>query len=75
MKNLIFILFFFILNNCSLNKDSKFWTENSMKKKVSIDELEKIMKKSNDLLSLSFNEYRIFINEFNKKSKFPDISK
>tara|TARA_Y100000741_G_C17774790_1_gene363098 strand:- start:25 stop:252 length:228 start_codon:yes stop_codon:yes gene_type:complete len=75
VKNLIFILFFFILNNCSLNKDSKFWTENSMKKKVSIDELEKIMKKSNDLLSLSFNEYRIFINEFNKKSKFPDISK
>ncbi len=75
MKNLIFILFFFILNNCSLNKDSKFWTENSMKKKVSIEELEKIMKKSNDLLSLSFNEYRIFINEFNKKSKFPDISK
>ena len=75
MKNLIFILFFFILNNCSLNKDAKFWTENSMKKKVSIEELEKIMKKSNDLLSLSFNEYRIFINEFNKKSKFPDISK
>tara|TARA_A100001015_G_scaffold319949_1_gene444624 strand:+ start:1053 stop:1280 length:228 start_codon:yes stop_codon:yes gene_type:complete len=75
VKNLIFILFFFILNNCSLNKDSKFWTENSMKKKVSIEELEKIMKKSNDLLSLSFNEYRIFINEFNKKSKFPDISK
>ena len=75
MKNLIFILFFFILNNCSLNKDSKFWTENSMKKKVSIEELEKNMKKSNDLLSLSFNEYRIFINEFNKKSKFPDISK
>ena len=75
MKNLIFILFIFILNNCSLNKDSKFWTENSMKKKVSIDELEKIMKKSNDLLSLSFNEYRMFINEFNKKSKFPDISK
>ena len=30
---LVFIFFiFFILNNCSLNKDSKYWTEDVVKK-------------------------------------------
>ena len=35
MKYLL-ILFLFLINNCSLNKDSNYWTENT--KKIKIDQ-------------------------------------
>tara|TARA_B100000965_G_C18918324_1_gene467633 strand:+ start:66 stop:293 length:228 start_codon:yes stop_codon:yes gene_type:complete len=75
MKKLIIISFFLLLNNCSFNKNSQFWSENSNNKKTFQKELERIMIKSNDLLSLSFDEYQIYIDEYNKKTKYPNISK
>ncbi len=33
MKLIIIFAFFLFLTNCSLNKDSKFWTEDEVKKK------------------------------------------
>ena len=32
MKLVFIFLIFLILNNCSLNKDSKYWTEDVVKK-------------------------------------------
>ena len=52
-----FVFIFFIillLNNCSLNKDSKYWTE--------------------DITSMTFEEYEIYIDDYTKKSKYPDIN-
>ena len=74
-KNTILISLFFLLNCCSFNENSQFWTENKSKKEIIQKELERIMNKSNDLLSLTFDEYQIFIDEYNKKTKFPNISK
>ena len=74
----IFLISTFILillNNCSFNKDSKFWTEDSSKKKVTANKLKEIIKKSNDLLSMSFDEYEFYIEDYVKKSKFPNINK
>ncbi len=75
MKYCLLIVSIFFLNNCSLNNNSKFWTEDNLKNITSKNKLEKVMKKSNNLLSMSFIEYQIYINEYNKNSKFPDISK
>ena len=33
------------------------------------------MKKSNNIISLTFDEYKIYLEEYNKKSKYPDIIK
>ena len=33
MRILIFFLFYLMISNCSLNKDSEYWTEDSVKKK------------------------------------------
>ena len=69
----IFLLLF--LNNCSLNNDSQYWTEDSTKKKDKKKTLSKILKKSKDITSMTLEEYKIYIEDYTKKSNYPDISK
>ena len=72
---LVFIFFiFFILNNCSLNKDSKYWTEDVVKKNEDQKKLSEVLKKSEDLTNMSLEEYKIYIDDYTKKSKYPDIN-
>ena len=73
-----FVFIFFIillLNNCSLNKDSKYWTEDIVKTSEDQKELTEVLKKSEDITNMSFEEYEIYIDDYTKKSKYPDISK
>ena len=72
-----FLIFFFalLLNNCSLNKDSKYWTEDVDNRKNYQKKLSKILKKSDDITNMSQDEYEIYIEEHTKKSKYLDISK
>ena len=59
---LVFILFvFFVLNNCSLNKDSKYWSEDVVKINEEQKKLPEIIKKSEDITSMTFEEYEIYI--------------
>ena len=72
---LVFIFFiFFILNNCSLNKDSKYWTEDVIKKSEDQKKISKVLKKSEDITNMSYDEYKIYIDDYTKKSKYPDIN-
>ena len=73
MKILIYLVSALIISNCSLNQDSKYWTEDSIKKKVDNQKLIKIIKKSNDIRLMSVDEYKIYVDDYIKKSKFPDI--
>ena len=73
-----FVFIFFIillLNNCSLNKDSKYWTEDVVKKSEDQKKLSEILKKSEDITTMTLQEYKIYIDDYTKKSKYPDISK
>ena len=73
---LIFCLFLlFFISNCSLNKDSQYWTEDNIKKKNEQKNLSKILKKSKDITSMTLEEYKLYIEDYTKKSKYPDISK
>ena len=69
----LFLLIF--LNNCSLNKDSQYWTEDTIKKKNEQKKLSKILEKSKDITSMTLDEYKLYIEDYTKKSKYPDISK
>ncbi|MDC1044985.1 hypothetical protein OAQ59_00120 [Candidatus Pelagibacter sp.] len=72
-----FVFIFFIillLNNCSLNKDSKYWTEDIVKISEDQKELTEVLKTSEDITNMSFEEYEIYIDDYTKKSKYPDIS-
>ena len=69
----LFLLLF--ISNCSLNKDSQYWTEDTIKKKDEQKNLSKILKKSKDITTMSLEEYKIYIEDYTKKSNYPDISK
>ena len=73
---LIFYLFSLLfISNCSLNKDSQYWTEDTIKKKNKQKNLSKILKKSKDITSMTLEEYKLYLEDYTKKSKYPDISK
>ena len=75
MMKFVFIFFIILLlNNCSLNKDSKYWTEDIVKTSEDQKELTEVLKKSEDITNMSFEEYEIYIDDYTKKSKYPDIS-
>ena len=69
MNKLLFITFFIFLNACSLNIDS-----NNLNEKNDNNKLTEIIKKSNDVRLMTIGEYEIYINNYIKKSKFPDIN-
>ena len=69
----LFLLIF--LNNCSLNKDSQYWTVDTIKREKDQEKLSEILKKSKDITSMTLEEYKIYIEDYTKKSNYPDISK
>ena len=74
MRVFIFISLLLITNACSLNSDSKYWSEDNINRINSEIELNKIINKSNDIYSMTFNEYEIFIKDYTKKSKYPKVN-
>ena len=70
MKNILIFIFTLLLTNCSLNKDSNYWNQQSNHKEFS-----NILEKNVDISTMSLKEYRVYIDEHTKKSKYPDISK
>ena len=75
MRIIISLTFLILLSNCSLNNDSEFWTENTTKKNVENNKLLLILNKSNDFTSMSFDEYKIYVEDYLKSSNYPDINK
>ena len=75
MRKFIIIFFSLILTNCSLNKDSQYWTENSIENKTNQKKLNEILKKTENITSMTLEEYEIYIDDYTKISKYPDISK
>ena len=72
---LVFIFFIILfLNNCSLNKDSKYWTEDASKNSDDPKKISEVFKKSVDTTSMTYEEYKIYIDDYTKKSKYPDIN-
>ena len=75
MRLVLCIFLSMFLNNCSLNKDSQYWTEGTFSKKDKKKKLLKILKKKEDIRSMTLEEYKIYIEDYTKKSNYPDISK
>ena len=73
MKILLFVTIIIITSACSLNKDSKYWLEDNIKRVNNEIKLEKIIEKSKDITSMTFNEYKMFIEDYTKKSKYPEV--
>ena len=74
MNLIIAIVLLLFLTNCSFNKDSKYWTEDVVERNKNQKKLSKILKKSEDITTMSLEEYKIYIDDYTKKSKYPDIN-
>jgi fructose-1,6-bisphosphatase len=87
MKYFLIILFL-LSSNCSLNQNSQYWKENNFKntknyiknntkkpKVISDEVLSRILKKSNNITSMSLEEFQIYIDQNAKKSKYPELNK
>ena len=75
MSRLLFLISFLFLTNCSLDKNSEFWNEDMIIKKENEEKISKILGKSADITSMTVEEYELYIEEYTKNSKYPDISK
>ena len=74
MKLIKIFLILIIFQSCSLNEDSKYWNEHNEKKIAEQKNLLEIIKKSKDITKMSLEEYKIYIDDYSKKSKYPDIT-
>ena len=74
MKLIFILTLLLLLNNCSLNQDSKYWTEDVEKREETKKKLSKILKNTDDITTMTLDEYEIYIDDYTKKSKYPDIS-
>ena len=74
MKYLFLSLILF-LASCSLSKDSAYWNEDPLKKSVENKKLSKILKKTGDYKSMTFDEFNLFLKDYSNNAEYPDINK
>ena len=73
MKYLFLPLMLF-LTSCSLNKDSAYWNEDPIKRSADDKKLSKILEKTGDYKSMTFDEFDIFLKEYSNNAEYPDIN-
>ena len=73
MKYLFLSLILF-LTSCSLNKDSAYWNEDPIKRSADDKKLSKILEKTGDFKSMTFDEFDIFLKEYSNNAEYPDIN-
>ena len=73
MKYLFLPLILF-LTSCSLNKDSAYWNEDPIKKSVNDKKVSKVLKKTGDYQSMTFDEFNLFLKDYSNNAEYPDIN-
>ena len=73
MKYLFLPLILF-LTSCSLNKDSAYWNEDSIKKSADDKKISKILENTGDYKSMTFDEFNLFLKDYSKNVEYPDIN-
>jgi|TARA_B100000780_G_C20779134_1_gene309384 hypothetical protein len=63
-----------ILPACSLDKNSTYWNDNSLKKSIESEKLSKILNKTKDFKKMTFDEFNLFLKDYSAKSDYPDIN-
>ena len=74
MKYLFLSLILF-LTSCSLSKNSTYWNEDPIKKSVENKKPSKILEKTGDYKSMTFDEFNLFLKGYSDNAEYPDINK
>ena len=70
----LFLPLILFLASCSLNKDSVYWNEDPIKKSAEDKNISKILEKTGDYKSMTFDEFNIFLKDYSNKAEYPDIN-
>jgi hypothetical protein len=70
----LFLSLVIFLTSCSLSKDSAYWTQDPVKKKIEDKKISKILKKTVDYKSMTFDEFNLFLKDYSNNAKYPDIN-
>ena len=70
----LFLSLILLLTSCSLSKDSAYWNEDPLKKSAEDKKLSKILKKTGDYKSMTFDEFNLFLKDYSNDSEYPDIN-
>ena len=70
----LFLSLILLLTSCSLSKDSAYWNEDSIKKSSEDKKLSKILKKTGDYKSMTFDEFNLFLKDYSNNTEYPDIN-
>ena len=70
----LFLLLILFLTSCSLNQDSVYWNEDSIKKSADDKKLSMILEKTGDYKSMTFDEFNLFLNDYSNNTEYPDIN-
>ncbi|MDB4216473.1 hypothetical protein N9765_02085 [Candidatus Pelagibacter sp.] len=70
----LFLSLIIILTSCSLNKDSTYWNEDPIKKKTEDKKLSKILEKTGDYKSMTFDEFNLLLKNYSNNTEYPDIN-
>ena len=63
-----------ILASCSLDKNTAYWSEDPLKKSLENKKLSKIILKTSDFKTMTFEEFNIFLKNYSDKADYPDIN-
>ena len=72
--NYLFLSLILFLTSCSLSKDSAYWNEDLIKKSSEDKKLSKILKKTGDYKSMTFDEFNLFLKDYSNNAEYPDIN-
>ena len=70
----LFLSLILLLTSCSWSKDSAFWNEDPIKKSSEDNKLSKILKKTGDYKSMTFDEFNLFLKDYSNNAEYPDIN-
>ncbi|MBM3630782.1 MAG: hypothetical protein FJX01_02335 [Alphaproteobacteria bacterium] len=74
MRSFNLIIFFIFVSNCSLNNDFQFSNKNKEERNKSA-ELYNILEKKNDITKMTFEEYKIYLDDYTKRNEYPSLNK
>ena len=74
MNKFIFFFIFFLMNNCSFNQNSNFWTEQNEEKIKKEKIIKNIIDKSNNIMTLSIDEFEIYLDNYVENNDYPILS-
>ena len=69
-----FLSLIVFLTSCSLSKDSAYLNEDTIKKSAEDKKLSKILKKTGDYKSITFDEFNLFLKDYSNNAEYPDIN-